>query len=47
MKRYLPVIIILATAFGTLAYLNAQAHGGGLDAFRCHMNHKTNIYHCH
>lgn len=25
----------------------AFAHGGGLDANRCHTNHKTGVYHCH
>lgn len=26
---------------------SVHAHGGGLDAYGCHMNHKTGDYHCH
>jgi hypothetical protein len=26
---------------------SAEAHGGGLDAYGCHTNHKTGDYHCH
>ena len=26
---------------------SAHAHGGGLDAYGCHTNHKTGDYHCH
>lgn len=26
---------------------NAKSHGGGLDKFGCHTNHKTGDYHCH
>lgn len=25
----------------------AFAHSGGTDAYGCHYNHKTGVYHCH
>lgn len=25
----------------------AFAHGGGLDQWGCHTDHKTGVYHCH
>ena len=37
-KLALVLIVIVGPAFG---------HGGGLDANRCHTNHKTGEYHCH
>lgn len=24
-----------------------NSHSGGTDAYGCHTNHKTNVYHCH
>jgi hypothetical protein len=41
MKTILAIAIVLASAGA------AFAHGGGLDSARCHMDHKTGIYHCH
>lgn len=38
------VVTLLALFLGVSA---ALAHGGGLDANRCHTNHKTGVYHCH
>ncbi len=38
--------IVAATVLSLIAGL-AFAHGGGLDANRCHTNHKTGDYHCH
>jgi hypothetical protein len=43
MKR----LVIAITAGFTLMAGLAFAHGGGLDANRCHTNHKTGDYHCH
>jgi hypothetical protein len=42
MKTILAAMLAVSM-FGTAAF----AHGGGLDSARCHMDHKTGIYHCH
>ncbi|MGH8492191.1 MAG: YHYH domain-containing protein [Moraxellaceae bacterium] len=36
----------ISTVLSLVAGL-AFAHAGGLDANRCHTNHKTGEYHCH
>jgi hypothetical protein len=41
MKTMIAIAIVLASAGAALA------HGGGLNSARCHMDHKTGIYHCH
>lgn len=40
--KMLIVTIVLAVTSGL-----AVAHSGGTDAYGCHVNHKTGIYHCH
>lgn len=40
------ILALIAVTILTMAG-QALAHGGGLDANRCHMDHKTGIYHCH
>ena len=39
---YACIAIVLAI-FGIAAF----SHGGGLDQFGCHTDHKTGVYHCH
>ena len=39
------LVLVVSFLFG--APSAALAHGGGLDACGCHMNHKTGEYHCH
>lgn len=34
---------VMALGFG----MSAFAHGGALDANRCHTDRKTGVYHCH
>ena len=41
MKALISALALVLTSAAALA------HGGGLDANRCHMDHKTGIYHCH
>jgi hypothetical protein len=36
------ILILLA-----LMVAGAVAHSGGTDAYGCHTNHKTGVYHCH
>lgn len=38
---------VMTMAVATLWPVVAAAHGGGLDANRCHTNRKTGDYHCH
>jgi hypothetical protein len=39
----------LAVALAAIATLAtaAFAHSGGTDAYGCHTEHKTGLYHCH
>ena len=39
--------LIALLALLVLAPVSLLAHGGGLDANRCHTDHKTGLYHCH
>lgn len=43
-KIILSALAVLATS---LFVAEAMAHGGGLDANRCHTDRKTGRYHCH
>lgn len=40
---------IIAIIAGVLAAWGGYAisHSGGLDAYGCHTDHKTGLYHCH
>lgn len=43
MKRIAAVVgVVLALVAGY-----AVSHGGGLDQFGCHHDHKNGTYHCH
>jgi len=39
------LMLIALLAIGTASF--AMAHSGGTDAYGCHKNHKTGVYHCH
>jgi hypothetical protein len=43
MKRTSVFVGIVVVFFSGLAF----GHGGGLDKYGCHKNHKTGDYHCH
>jgi hypothetical protein len=38
---------LLSVASVATLKTEAVAHGGGLDANRCHTDHSTGVYHCH
>lgn len=42
MKKVIAVIVLGLSVTGTVI-----AHSGGTDAYGCHKNHKTGVYHCH
>lgn len=39
--------LIAATLSALLLGGAAFAHSGGTDAYGCHLNHTTGLYHCH
>lgn len=39
--------LLVISIFTALFALQASAHPGGLDGYRCHTDHKTGTYHCH
>lgn len=39
--------LIAAVAIAIFTTGVALAHSGGTDAYGCHKNHKTGVYHCH
>ena len=40
-------IIAIAVAAALVIASSALAHSGGTDAYGCHYDRKTGIYHCH
>ena len=40
-------VLFISFVFAAAYASSALAHGGGLDANRCHTDHKTGTYHCH
>ncbi len=41
------VLFLLVLLLLLVTVAEAQAHGGGLDAYGCHHNRKLGGYHCH
>ena len=44
MKKAVTIILVLA-GIGFAGF--AISHSGGLDAYGCHKDHATGLYHCH
>lgn len=47
MRRFIVILSAAWIAFLGMNPIEAQAHGGGLNAEGCHNNRKTGDYHCH
>lgn len=43
MRKTIAAVVVVLMAWGGAAL----DHSGGKDAYGCHTDHKTGVYHCH